>query len=165
MLGDDVLELGLGPDRDADRIPVPGQLVRVDAAVDVRDLGGGERHHLVRVRVAEEDVEVVKVAAGSADDDHSPRFHRGRAYAAREDGTRETTSVRPETLYARSGDVSIAYQVLGDGPFDLVYVPGFVSHIELRWNVPLFARGLEQLGGLLSAAPVRQARNGHVGPG
>ena len=40
--------------------------------------------------------------------------------------------MRPETLYARSGDVSIAYQVVGDGPFDLVYVPGFVSHVELR---------------------------------
>jgi pimeloyl-ACP methyl ester carboxylesterase len=54
--------------------------------------------------------------------------------------------VRHETLYARSGEVSVAYQVLGGGPFDLVYVPGFVSHIELRWNVPTFARGLEQLG-------------------
>ncbi len=51
----------------------------------------------------------------------------------------------PETRYARSGDLSIAYQVVGDGPFDLVYVPGFVSHVELRWRVPLFARGLEQL--------------------
>ena len=53
--------------------------------------------------------------------------------------------MRPETSYARSGDLSIAYQVLGDGPFDLVYVPGFVSHIELRWTVPSFARGLEEL--------------------
>jgi class 3 adenylate cyclase len=42
----------------------------------------------------------------------------------------------PETRYARSGDVSIAYQVLGDGPFDLVHVPGFVSHVELSWQVP-----------------------------
>jgi pimeloyl-ACP methyl ester carboxylesterase len=41
--------------------------------------------------------------------------------------------------------VSVAYQVLGDGPFDLVYVPGFVSHVELRWSVPSFARGLEEL--------------------
>ena len=40
---------------------------------------------------------------------------------------------------------TIAYQVIGHGPFDLVYVPGFVSHVELRWRVPLFARGLEQL--------------------
>ena len=53
--------------------------------------------------------------------------------------------MRPETSYARSGDLSIAYQVLGDGPFDLVYVPGFVSHVELRWTVPSFARGLEEL--------------------
>ena len=51
----------------------------------------------------------------------------------------------PETRYAKSGDVHVAYQVVGDGPFDLVYVPGFVSHIELRWTVPLFARGLDQL--------------------
>jgi pimeloyl-ACP methyl ester carboxylesterase len=51
----------------------------------------------------------------------------------------------PETRYARSGDVSIAYQVVGEGPFDLVYVPGFVSHVELRWTVPSFARGLEEL--------------------
>jgi class 3 adenylate cyclase len=42
----------------------------------------------------------------------------------------------PETRYARSGDVSIAYQVLGDGPFDVVHVPGFVSHVELSWQVP-----------------------------
>jgi pimeloyl-ACP methyl ester carboxylesterase len=53
--------------------------------------------------------------------------------------------MHPETRYARSGDVAIAYQVVGDGPFDVVYVPGFVSHVELRWNVPSFARGLEQL--------------------
>ena len=53
--------------------------------------------------------------------------------------------MRPETHYARSGDVHVAYQVVGDGPFDLVYVPGFVSHVELRWTVPTFARGLEGL--------------------
>ena len=48
-------------------------------------------------------------------------------------------------MWARSGDVSIAYQVLGAGPFDLVYVPGFISHVDLRWHVPSFARGLEEL--------------------
>jgi pimeloyl-ACP methyl ester carboxylesterase len=53
--------------------------------------------------------------------------------------------VRPETLYARSGDLWIAYQVVGDGPFDLVYVPGFLSHVELRWQVPSFARYLDEL--------------------
>jgi class 3 adenylate cyclase/pimeloyl-ACP methyl ester carboxylesterase len=40
----------------------------------------------------------------------------------------------PETLYAHSGDVSVAYQVVGDGPFDLVYVPGSVSNVELIWD-------------------------------
>jgi pimeloyl-ACP methyl ester carboxylesterase len=40
----------------------------------------------------------------------------------------------PETRYARSGDVHIAYQVVGDGPFDLVLVPGWVSHVEEFWN-------------------------------
>jgi hypothetical protein len=45
-------------------------------------------------------------------------------------------NVEAETRYARSGDVSIAYQVTGEGPFDVVYVPGFVSHVELTWGVP-----------------------------
>jgi pimeloyl-ACP methyl ester carboxylesterase len=40
----------------------------------------------------------------------------------------------PETRYARSGDVMIAYQVLGEGPFDVVIVPGWVSHVELQWE-------------------------------
>jgi class 3 adenylate cyclase len=42
----------------------------------------------------------------------------------------------PETRYARSGDVSIAYQVVGDGPFDVVFVPPTVSHVELGWEFP-----------------------------
>ena len=40
----------------------------------------------------------------------------------------------PETRYARSGDVMIAYQVLGEDPFDVVIVPGAVSHVELQWE-------------------------------
>jgi class 3 adenylate cyclase len=44
--------------------------------------------------------------------------------------------VPPETRYARSGDVSIAYQMLGDGPFDVVFVPPAVSNVELGWEVP-----------------------------
>jgi pimeloyl-ACP methyl ester carboxylesterase len=42
----------------------------------------------------------------------------------------------PETRYARSGDVNIAYQVTGNGPFDVVHVPPFASHVELAWQVP-----------------------------
>ena len=37
--------------------------------------------------------------------------------------------MQPETKYAKSGDVNIAYQVVGDGPFDLVLVPGSTSHL------------------------------------
>jgi len=51
----------------------------------------------------------------------------------------------PETRYAKSGDVNIAYQVVGDGPFDLVYVPGWVSNIDLFWERPKPARFLEHL--------------------
>jgi len=40
----------------------------------------------------------------------------------------------PETRYAHSGDVAIAYQVLGEGPFDVVLTPGAVSHVELVWD-------------------------------
>jgi class 3 adenylate cyclase/pimeloyl-ACP methyl ester carboxylesterase len=50
-----------------------------------------------------------------------------------------------ETRYARSGDVSIAYQVTGDGPFDVVHVPGFVSHVELAWDVPGMAASNRRL--------------------
>src|SRR5690348_11896087 len=51
----------------------------------------------------------------------------------------------PETRYAQSGDVSIAYQVVGDGPFDLVYAPPFISHVELAWEIPGLATFFERL--------------------
>jgi hypothetical protein len=41
-----------------------------------------------------------------------------------------------QTRYAKSGDVHIAYQVVGDGPVDLVLVPGWVSNVELWWEDP-----------------------------
>jgi len=53
---------------------------------------------------------------------------------------------KPETRYARSGPVSVAYQVAGDGPVDLVVVPGFVSHVEVAWEQPRLARFLGRLG-------------------
>ena len=53
----------------------------------------------------------------------------------------------PETRYAKSGDVSIAYQVVGDGPFDLVFVPGFVSNLDYTWEDPGLAHFLSRLAG------------------
>ena len=51
----------------------------------------------------------------------------------------------PETRYAKSGDVNIAYQVVGDGPFDLIHVPMFVSNLELQWEDPAERRYYERL--------------------
>jgi DNA-binding SARP family transcriptional activator/pimeloyl-ACP methyl ester carboxylesterase len=51
----------------------------------------------------------------------------------------------PETRYARNGDVSIAYQVTGAGPFDVVYVPPFVTNVELIWQIPTWAALLWRL--------------------
>jgi pimeloyl-ACP methyl ester carboxylesterase len=53
--------------------------------------------------------------------------------------------LQPDTRYARSGDVNIAYQVAGDGPVDLLYVPGWVSNIEMMWENPPMAHLLERL--------------------
>jgi pimeloyl-ACP methyl ester carboxylesterase len=53
--------------------------------------------------------------------------------------------VPAKTDYARSGKIHIAYQVVGDGPLDLVYVPGWVSHVELAWEEPTLARFLNRL--------------------
>ena len=52
----------------------------------------------------------------------------------------------PETRYARSGDVSIAYQVFGEGPVDLVWVPGYVSNVEYVWQYPPTAKWARGLG-------------------
>lgn len=51
----------------------------------------------------------------------------------------------PESRYAQSGEVNIAYQVIGDGPLDLVFVMGWISHIEYFWREPGFARFLRRL--------------------
>jgi pimeloyl-ACP methyl ester carboxylesterase len=53
--------------------------------------------------------------------------------------------VGAETCYARSGDVSIAYQVVGEGAFDVVAVPGLVSNVELDWQIPAQAAFIRRL--------------------
>ena len=51
----------------------------------------------------------------------------------------------PETKYAHSGDVNIAYQVVGEGPIDLVHIPGLLSHLDLAWEHPKYRRFMERL--------------------
>jgi pimeloyl-ACP methyl ester carboxylesterase/DNA-binding winged helix-turn-helix (wHTH) protein len=58
---------------------------------------------------------------------------------------RSLTSVTPETQYVQNGDVNIAYQVVGSGPIDIVFVMGWVSHLEYFWKHHLFASFLEKI--------------------
>ena len=45
--------------------------------------------------------------------------------------------IMPKTCYAKSGDLSIAYQVVGEGPFDVVFAPGFNSNLDIGWEMPM----------------------------
>lgn len=60
-------------------------------------------------------------------------------------GAPAASPTTPETHYARSGDVNIAYQVVGNGPVDVVFVMGWVSHLDYFWTEPSFARFLGRL--------------------
>src|SRR5688572_22797250 len=51
----------------------------------------------------------------------------------------------PETHYARSGDLQIAYQVVGEGPLDVILISSYLSNIELFWELPFYSRFLDRL--------------------
>jgi class 3 adenylate cyclase len=61
---------------------------------------------------------------------------------------RKTVRVQPETQYARSGEVHIAYQVVGEGELDLVWIPSLAHHVELSWENPPVARFLVRVAEL-----------------
>jgi hypothetical protein len=65
---------------------------------------------------------------------------------------RLVTSI-PDTRYAKSGDIHVAYQVMGSGPLDLVLVPGFISHLEMQLEEPHTARFFERLYLLATSDP------------
>lgn len=52
----------------------------------------------------------------------------------------------PATHYAKSGDVCVAYQTFGTGPIDLVFVPGWISHLDIWWDSPVTAGWLQRFG-------------------
>jgi pimeloyl-ACP methyl ester carboxylesterase/DNA-binding winged helix-turn-helix (wHTH) protein len=90
------------------------------------------------------------------DDSHQPRFietshRRGYRFIAHvtviDAGTATPVEV-PRVSYARSGSVNIAYQVVGNGPIDIVFVMGWVSHLEYFWNEPSFASFLTRLASM-----------------
>jgi pimeloyl-ACP methyl ester carboxylesterase len=106
-------------------------------------------------------VTIREIRKALGDDAHSPSFietaHR-RGYRflpqaspalAATDGGAVGYAAGPPTVppvhYARSRDVNIAYQVVGSGPLDIVFVMGWVSHLEYFWNEPSFAAFLTRL--------------------
>jgi pimeloyl-ACP methyl ester carboxylesterase len=97
-----------------------------------------------------------EVRKALADDSHEPRFietahRRGYRFVAPVtaiDPPASAAASAPRVSYARSGSVNIAYQVIGSGPIDLVFVMGWVSHLEYYWNEPSFARFLTRLSGM-----------------
>jgi hypothetical protein len=83
----------------------------------------------------------------------------------------------PQTRYTSLGEADIAYQVLGEGPLDLVYANGLTEHIDLQWDHPLMARFLERLAsfsrlimfdrrsaGASDPVPLTHCRRGRSGP-
>jgi pimeloyl-ACP methyl ester carboxylesterase len=68
-----------------------------------------------------------------------------RTVLAGEGIERDTWALAPTTSYAKSGPYSIAYQVVGEGDLDLLWIPGWVSNVELAWEEPLLARFLSRL--------------------
>jgi class 3 adenylate cyclase/pimeloyl-ACP methyl ester carboxylesterase len=72
--------------------------------------------------------------------------------------------VQPQTRYAKSGDLNIAYQLVGDGPPDLVAVE-VISHIELDWGIPSKARFIERLASICRLLRINQRGTGMSDPG
>jgi pimeloyl-ACP methyl ester carboxylesterase len=68
----------------------------------------------------------------------------------------------PRTQYAKSDGVNVACQVLGDGPFDLVFVPGSLSHVELGWRIGTYSRLLGGLAGFSRLILFDKRGTGHV---
>lgn len=97
-------------------------------------------------------VSVAEIRRALGDSPHEPRYietahRRGYRFVAATTGDRPDAPdfEIPRTRYTRSGDVNLAYQVIGEGPIDLVFVMGWVSHLDYFWTEPSFARFLQRL--------------------
>jgi DNA-binding winged helix-turn-helix (wHTH) protein/pimeloyl-ACP methyl ester carboxylesterase len=116
--------LGARPDGAAYVETVPGRGYRFTSAVSIRSEGLSDGPPTEPVAVALSD----GINAGAEEGMRTP----------------DAPPV-PDTRYGKSGDLSIAYQVVGDGPIDLVYVPGWVTHLEYAWEDPSLARYYQRL--------------------
>ena len=109
---------------------------------DVSTTGGSEETLIVHERTT------ARIVVETTDDDDDVREIKAIPASARVIDVPQLEPAfprPPETMYARSGDVNIAYQVIGDAPLDLVFVMGWVSHMEYFWREPRFARFLLRL--------------------
>src|SRR3954470_12690714 len=70
----------------------------------------------------------------------------------------------PPPRYAKSGDVSIAYQVIGDGPIDVVLVLGFATHLDLQWDMPPMASFFERIASFARVIVFDKRGNGLSDP-
>ena len=86
--------------------------------------------------------------SGHRASDKKLAWFRRACYPTQPRVTRKTVRVHPETQYARSGEVHIAYQVVGEGKLDLVWIPSVAHHVELSWENPPVARFLVRLAEL-----------------
>ncbi|HEX8853741.1 MAG TPA: alpha/beta fold hydrolase, partial [Pyrinomonadaceae bacterium] len=120
---------------------VPRRGYRFCAPVDVRE-GGFVLHEKTRTRIVIEETD-----EDEETDDSSTKAAANvdEGAAALSDEFAPELMRVPETKYARSGELNIAYQTLGDAPLDLVFVMGWVSHLEYFWREPRFARFLRRL--------------------
>ncbi|MEZ5402478.1 MAG: alpha/beta fold hydrolase [Bryobacteraceae bacterium] len=133
----------------------PGQVVGKDELFDSLWPGTFVSDHALTVQVRE-------IRKALSDDPSQPRFietrhRRGYRFLAGADNGESAAPTLaepapetapeppPATRYALSGDVNIAYQVLGSGAIDVVFVMGWVSHLEYFWMEPRFARFLRRL--------------------
>src|SRR6185369_6818168 len=107
---------------------------------DVRTAGGDDESVIVRERTR------ARIVVERDDEDDKPALSGAHVIeVAPAEVIHKLEQRSPETMYARSGDVNIAYQVIGDAPLDLVFVMGWVSHMEYFWREPRFARFLLRL--------------------
>jgi hypothetical protein len=72
--------------------------------------------------------------------------------------------VGSDVAYARNGKVSIAYEVIGAGPMDLVHLPGFINNLEVMWSNPLRGRFLDRLSSFCRLIVDRPPGRGPVRP-
>ena len=102
---------------------------------------------LVQMLESEPETMARSVSAQAAIRDVNDKDDRGREIAL--SGAARSAPMlaqcRPETHYVQNGDVNIAYQVIGSGDLDIVFVMGWVSHLEYSWEEPHFAAFLNRL--------------------